>query len=81
MFALSWLFVLSSLLFFDVARSAPSCALRAPASTDAGMGKRAVPDTRFVIYSDKWVSGLTGPPPVSEIQVSAQAQPPYTPPC
>lgn len=30
--------------------------------------KRAVPSApRWVIYSDKWVSGATGPPAVSEI--------------
>ena len=33
---------------------------------------RAVPtNPRWVIYSDKFVSGLTGPPPVSEVQVSS----------
>ncbi|KAH9940902.1 glycoside hydrolase [Epithele typhae] len=67
MFALSWLFVLSSVLFFHGARSAPYCALKARDAPTA-VTKRAIPDTRFVVYSDKFVSGLTGPPPVSEIQ-------------
>lgn len=32
--------------------------------------KNAVPAApRFVIYSDKFVSGLTGPPPVDQVRV------------
>lgn len=33
--------------------------------------KNAVPGApRFVIYSDKFVSGETGPPPVTQVQVN-----------
>ena len=77
MFALSWLLALSSLLLLNWGvLAAPKCALRAAPSAAGSVGKRDGPSTRFVIYSDKWVSGITGPPPVSEIQVSAPTQPP-----
>jgi hypothetical protein len=50
--------------------------LEAPNLTDtaksflATRAKNAGPSApRFVIYSDKFVSGLTGPPPVNQVQV------------
>ncbi|KAI0372704.1 glycoside hydrolase [Pilatotrama ljubarskyi] len=69
MFPLSLFSVLSSLLLFRGALAAPSCGLALESrSTSTSISKRAVPDApRFVIYSDKWVSGITGPPPVSDI--------------
>ena len=70
MFALSWLYVLSSMLLFQSVLSAPTRELSLAARNTA-VDKRAVPGApRFVVYSDRWVSGLTGPPPVSQIQVS-----------
>ncbi|OSD02935.1 glycoside hydrolase family 18 protein [Trametes coccinea BRFM310] len=70
MFALSWFSVLLSLLVFRGVLSAPTCELSLRSRSESpATGKRAVPSgPRFVIYSDKWVSGITGPPPVSEIQ-------------
>ncbi|KAI0731324.1 glycoside hydrolase family 18 protein [Earliella scabrosa] len=67
MFALSWLYVLSSMLLFQSVLSAPTRELSLAARNTA-VDKRAVPSApRFVVYSDRWVSGLTGPPPVSQI--------------
>ncbi|KAI0657979.1 glycoside hydrolase [Cubamyces menziesii] len=69
MFSVSWFSVLLSLLLFRGVLSAPTCELKARSVDAVPPSKRAVPSgPRFVIYSDKWVSGLTGPPPVSEIQ-------------
>ncbi|CDO78090.1 Glycoside Hydrolase Family 18 protein [Trametes cinnabarina] len=72
MFALSWFSVLLSLLVFRGVLSAPTCGLSLKARSESGSpstAKGLVPNgPRFVIYSDKWVSGITGPPPVSEIQ-------------
>ena len=62
------------MLLFNGALSAPTCELKL--APESSIGKRDVPSTRFVIYSDKFVSGLTGPPPVSEIEVRTAAQPP-----
>ncbi|KAL1943057.1 hypothetical protein VTO73DRAFT_4728 [Trametes versicolor] len=69
MFALSFFYVLSSMLLFRGVLSAPACELSLESrSTSTSLSKRAVPAApRFVVYSDKFVSGLTGPPPVSEI--------------
>lgn len=73
MFALSWFTVLSSVLLFGSVLSAPACELSLSAR-DGGK-KHFVADVpnepRFVIYSDRFVSGLTGPPPVDQIKVSA----------
>lgn len=71
MFALSFFYVLSSMLLFRGVLSAPACELSLESrSTSTSLSKRAVPAApRFVVYSDKFVSGLTGPPPVSEIAV------------
>ncbi len=73
MFALSWCTVLSSVLLFGSVLSAPACELSLSAR-DGGK-KHSVADVpnepRFVIYSDRFVSGLTGPPPVDQIKVSA----------
>ena len=63
MFSLSYLFVFASLLF--------SSALSVP-TPEVGIESRAATVTsapRFVIYSDKWVSGETGPPKASTIKV------------
>ncbi|KAI0644217.1 glycoside hydrolase [Trametes meyenii] len=70
MFSLSLFSVLSSLLLFRSALSAPTCELRlASRSTPAPKGSADTPDApRFVIYSDKFVSGVTGPPPVDQIK-------------
>ncbi|KAM5540642.1 hypothetical protein V8D89_005673 [Ganoderma adspersum] len=62
MFSLSYLFVFASLLF--------SSALSVP-TPEVGIESRAATVTsapRFVIYSDKWVSGETGPPKASTIK-------------
>ncbi|KAH9852021.1 glycoside hydrolase [Lenzites betulinus] len=73
MFSLSLFYVLSSMLLFRGVFSAPTCELslasRSTQSSSAPLSKRAIPAApRFVIYSDKFVPGLTGPPPVSEVQ-------------
>ncbi|KAI0741577.1 glycoside hydrolase family 18 protein [Daedaleopsis nitida] len=66
MLALSWFYVLSSMLLFRSVLSAPTVDLGLTART---VEKRAVPSApRFVIYSDKWVQGVTGPPPVADVQ-------------
>lgn len=72
MFALSFFYVLSSMLLFRGVLSAPACelSLESRSTSSTSLSKRAVPAApRFVVYSDKFVSGLTGPPPVSEIAV------------
>jgi hypothetical protein len=39
--------------------------------TDQTLSTRATPAApHFVIYSDEWVSGENGPPPVSDVTVS-----------
>ena len=69
MFPLSWLYVLSSMLLLRSVLSAPTCELSLKAR-DTALEKRAVPSgPRFVIYSDKWVSGETGPPSVDQLTV------------
>ncbi|RPD64238.1 glycoside hydrolase [Lentinus tigrinus ALCF2SS1-6] len=66
MFALSCLFVLSSMLLFQGVLSAPMCELGLNARSS--IEKRSIPSApRWVIYSDKWVSGENGPPAASEI--------------
>lgn len=66
MFSLSSLFVFTSLLFSG------TFSLPTP---EVGIESRAdstVPSTpHFVIYSDKWVSGETGPPQASTLKVRA----------
>lgn len=71
MFSLSIFYVLSSMLLFRGVLSAPACELSLESrSTSTSLSKRAVPAApRFLVYSDEFVSGLTGPPPVSEIKV------------
>lgn len=72
MFTLSFFYVLSSMLLFRGVLSAPACelSLESRSTSSTSLSKRAVPAApRFVVYSDKFVSGLTGPPPVSEIAV------------
>ena len=67
MFSLSSLFVAASVLF--------SCAVAAPAAEvevvpRAAKHAAASQDApHFVAYSDKWVSGETGPPSVDTIKV------------
>ncbi|KAI0708845.1 glycoside hydrolase [Cerioporus squamosus] len=66
MFALSYFFVLSSVLLFQGVLSAPMGELGL--DVRSSHEKLAVPSApRWVIYSDKWVSGATGPPAVSDI--------------
>ncbi|KAI0741570.1 glycoside hydrolase family 18 protein [Daedaleopsis nitida] len=66
MLALSWFYVLSSMLLFRSVLSVPTVDLGLNART---VEKRAVPSApRFVIYSDKWVQGVTGAPPVADVQ-------------
>ena len=73
MFALSWFTVLSSMLLFRGVLSAPACELSLSAR-DGGSKHHSVADVpnapRFVIYSDKFVSGSNGPPSVDQIKVS-----------
>ena len=65
MFGLSALFVLSSLLLSKSVLSAPTAEVEL--QTRAAATVPAAP--RFVIYSDKWVSGETGPPSVDQLTV------------
>lgn len=66
MFALSCLFVLSSMLLFRGVLSAPMGELGL--DVRSSVEKRDVPSApRWVIYSDRWVSGENGPPAASEI--------------
>ncbi|TFK83689.1 glycoside hydrolase family 18 protein [Polyporus arcularius HHB13444] len=66
MFAVSCFFILSSMFLFRGVLSAPTCELRL--DVRSSIEKRGIPSApRWVIYSDKWVSGATGPPAVSEI--------------
>ena len=67
MFSLWVLALLPSLLLSGVL-AAPTCELKL--AERSAVEKRAVPSSpRFVIYSDKWVSGETGPPKASTIKV------------
>ena len=70
MFALSWLFVLSSLLLPSVfAAPAPAQLEALPVVDTHAVEKRAPAAPHFVLYGDKYFSG--GPPPPSDIEVSA----------
>ncbi|KAI1792510.1 glycoside hydrolase [Ganoderma leucocontextum] len=63
MFSLSFLFVFASLLFSS-ALSVPTLGVEVESRAAAAV--TAAP--RFVIYSDKWVSGETGPPKAATIK-------------
>lgn len=68
MFALSWLFVLSSLLLPSVFSAPSSAQLEAlPVVDTHAVEKRAPAAPHFVLYGDKYYSG--GPPPPSDIEV------------
>ena len=71
-------FVLASLYVFTFFSSTTVSALPLNDTQLAHLGPdarsilaRAVPtNPRWVIYSDKFVSGLTGPPPVAQVKVN-----------
>lgn len=62
---------IAGLSALDVVRSAPlDNVLPGSNTTSGGLVSRATPaPPHFVIYSDRFVSGLTGPPPVSQVKV------------
>lgn len=62
---------LAGLSVLQAVISAPLEDARGFNSMSTGLTARATPAApHFVIYSDKYVSGETGPPPVSQVQVS-----------
>ena len=68
MFTLSWLSVLASALLFRGVLSAPMG--EAANLETRSVEKRAPAAPHFVLYTDAWVSGETGPPSPSVIEVS-----------
>lgn len=61
---------IAGLSALGVVRSAPLDDIPGSNTTSGGLVSRATPaPPHFVIYSDRFVSGLTGPPPVSQVKV------------